>query len=218
MIRYEPIEVPSCSRVVVDGVRYYQTPAGDLYPSVTTVLSHGEDKTFLKKWRARVGEEEANRITKRATERGTRLHSFCEDYIKGKPVKPGPFDLETWNVFKPVLNNIERVTALETPLFSNKLRVAGTVDCIGVYDGVPSIIDFKTSKRTKTKEDIPSYFMQTAAYACAWLELTGEKITQGVILMSVDDENPIVFKEPLQPWLLEFAKLRNRFDKDQKKV
>lgn len=213
MIHYAPIDVPKCERVVVDGTRFYQTPAGNRYPSVTTVLSAGEDKTFLKAWRERVGEEEANRVSKRATERGTRLHSFCEEYIKGNTVKPGPFDLETWNTFKPVLNGISKVTALETPLFSDKLRVAGTVDCIGIYDDVPSIIDFKTSKRTKSKEDIPTYFMQTAAYACAWLELTGEKIAQGVILMSVDDEQPLVFKEPLQPWLIEFAKLRRKFDK-----
>lgn len=218
MIQYAPVDVPKCERVVVDGTRYYQTPEGNLYPSVTTVLSYGEDKTFLTEWKARVGEDEAKRISSRATNRGTRLHTLCEEYIKGKELKVNPFDLDTWRVFKPVLERISLVTALETPLFSNKLRVAGTVDCIGVYDGIPSIIDFKTSKRTKTREDIPTYFMQTAAYACAWLELTGEKLTQGVILMSVDDEQPIVFKEPLQPWLLEFAKLRQLFDKESKKV
>ena len=78
-----------------------------------------------------------------------------------------------------------------------------------------SIIDFKTSKRLKSKSDIPNYFMQTAAYACAWYELTGEKINQLVILMSVDDENPLVFIEPASPWLVEFAKLRKAFDSSQ---
>lgn len=212
MILYEPITtLPQIERVAVDGKRFYKTPNGDLYPSVTTILDSG-DKTFLEAWKARVGEDEARRISARAANRGTRLHAICEDYIKGNSFTLGPFDKDTWLTFKPVVDRIEKVVALEAKLYSDKLRVAGTVDCVGVYNGKMSIIDFKTSKRLKTKADIPSYFMQTAAYACAWYELTGEKINQLVILMSVDDENPLVFVEPASPWLVEFAKLRKEFD------
>lgn len=213
MILYEPITtLPKIERVVVDGKRYYQTPEGNRYPSVTTILDSG-DKTFLNAWKARVGEEEARRISARAAGRGTRLHTICEEYIKGSAsYKLSDFDRETWLTFKPVVDRIEKVVALEAQLYSDKLRVAGTVDCVGVYNGKMSIIDFKTSKRMKTKKDIPNYFMQTAAYACAWYELTGEKINQLVILMSVDDESPLVFIEPASPWLVEFAKLRKEFD------
>ena len=212
MIAYEPrSSLPSVERVEVNGKRFYKTPAGNLYPSVTTILDSG-DKTFLNEWKARVGEDEARRISARAASRGTRLHAICEDYIKGNAFTLSPFDKDTWLTFKPVVDRIERVVALETQLFSDKLRVAGTVDCVGVYNGKLSIIDFKTSKRLKTKTDIPNYFMQTAAYACAWYEMTGEKINQLVILMSVDDESPQVFIETASPWLVEFAKLRKAFD------
>jgi genome maintenance exonuclease 1 len=212
MIAYEPrSSLPSVERVEVNGKRFYKTPAGNLYPSVTTILDSG-DKTFLNEWKARVGEDEARRISARAASRGTRLHAICEDYIKGNSFTLSPFDKDTWLTFKPVVDRIERVVALETQLFSDKLRVAGTVDCVGVYNGKMSIIDFKTSKRLKSKTDIPNYFMQTAAYACAWYEMTGEKINQLVILMSVDDESPQVFIETASPWLVEFAKLRKAFD------
>jgi genome maintenance exonuclease 1 len=212
MIAYEPrSSLPSVERVEVDGKRFYKTPSGNLYPSVTTILDSG-DKTFLNEWKARVGEDEARRISARAASRGTRLHAICEDYIKGNSFTLSPFDKDTWLTFKPVVDRIERVVALETQLFSDKLRVAGTVDCVGVYNGKMSIIDFKTSKRLKSKTDIPNYFMQTAAYACAWYEMTGEKINQLVILMSVDDESPQVFIETASPWLVEFAKLRKAFD------
>ena len=212
MIAYEPrASLPKVERVEVNGKRFYKTPTGNLYPSVTTILDSG-DKTFLNEWKARVGEDEARRISARAASRGTRLHSICEDYIKGNSFTLSPFDKDTWLTFKPVVDRIERVVALETQLFSDKLRVAGTVDCVGVYNGKMSIIDFKTSKRLKSKPDIPNYFMQTAAYACAWYEMTGEKINQLVILMSVDDESPQVFIETASPWLVEFAKLRKAFD------
>lgn len=212
MILYEPIKtLPQIERVDVNGKRFYQTPEGNLYPSVTTILDSC-DKPFLDEWKARVGEEEARRVTARATNRGTRLHAICENYIKGKPFTLSPFDKDTWLTFKPVIDRIEKVVALEAKLYSNKLRVGGTVDCVGVYNGKMSIIDFKTSKRLKSKSDIPNYFMQTAAYACAWYELTGEKINQLVILMSVDDENPLAFVEPASLWLVEFAKFRKAFD------
>lgn len=215
MILYEPINtLPKIERVDVNGKRFYQTPEGNLYPSVTTILDSGNNP-FIDEWKARVGEEEARRVTARATNRGTRLHAICENYIKGKSFTLSPFDKDTWLTFKPVVDRIEKVVALEAKIYSDKLRVAGTVDCVGIYNGKMSIIDFKTSKRLKSKSNITSYFMQTAAYACAWYELTGEKINQLVILMSVDDENPLAFVEPASHWLVEFAKLRKAFDSNQ---
>ena len=204
-------ELKKLSRVEIDGVRYYDT--GDAkYPSVTTVTGILSNAS-IQEWRKRVGEEEANRISSRASKRGTQIHSLCEDYLKTDSANPNPFDQEMFNSLVPHLDNIDVIHALESPLFSHKLKVAGTVDCIAEYEGVLSVIDFKTSGRVKEKKDIPGYFIQTAAYAYMFWEQTGIAPDQLVIIMGVDNEKAIVFKEPVKKWLPEFIQVRQDFSK-----
>jgi len=164
-------------------------------------------------WRKAVGEEEANRISSRAARRGTAIHSLCEDYLLNKEVNPTPFDLEVFNSIKPHLNRINNVHCLETQLYSDHLQVAGTVDCIAEFDGRLSIIDFKTSKRVKSRDDIHGYFMQTSAYAVMFEERTGIPVDRLVIIMSVDDSDPLIFIEKRDTWIQEFVNLRQDYSK-----
>lgn len=192
--------------------RRYETPSGRKYPSVTSVLGL-LGKADIMAWRKRVGEEEANRISSRAARRGTAIHSLCEDYLLNKEVNPTPFDLEVFTSIKPHLDRINNVHCLETQLYSNHLQVAGTVDCIAEFDGRLSIIDFKTSKRVKSRDDIHSYFMQTAAYAVMFEERTGIPVDQLVIIMSVDDSEPLIFIEKRDTWIQSFVDLRQDYAK-----
>lgn len=192
--------------------RVYETSTGKAYPSVTSVLGM-MDKSSLFEWRKRVGEEEANRISARASRRGTVIHSLCEDYLYGKNPEPSMFDAQVFNSIKPHLDKIDNIHALESKLYSDFLQVAGTVDCIAEYDGKLSVIDFKTSRRLKTKEEIPGYFIQTAAYAVAFEERTGIPVSRLVIIMGVDDEQPLIFTEKRDTWIQQFIELREAFSK-----
>lgn len=198
----------------VDGPngRVYETPTGRAYPSVTSITGLlGKDDFFA--WRARVGEEEANRVAARASKRGTAIHSLCEDYLYGKNPEPSIFDSQMFNSLKPHLDKIDNIHALESKLYSDHMQVAGTVDCIAEFEGKLSVIDFKSSKRVKAKEDIPGYFIQTASYAVAFEERTGIPVSRLVIIMGVDDEDPIIFKEKRDNWIEQFFDLRNQFRK-----
>lgn len=171
------------------------------------------DKDGFFEWRARVGEEEANRISSRAAKRGTAIHSLCEDYLYGKNPTPSMFDQQVFNSLIPHLDKIDNIHALESKLYSDHLQVAGTVDCIAEYEGRLSVIDFKTSRRIKTKEEIPGYFIQTAAYAIAFEERTGIPVSRLVIIMGVDDEDPIIFKDKRDNWVEHFFNLRDAYRK-----
>lgn len=181
----------------VEGKRHYKTPRG-LYPSITTVLSNYNKRGILE-WRARVGEEEANRVMVQASRRGTAIHEMCEHYLLGTPEKIDqalPANISTFNQIKPMLDDrVGMIKGIETPLYSDYLKVAGRVDCIAEFDGKMSIIDFKTSRKFKKREWIKNYFMQTAAYAVMFEERTGIPVSQLVILMAVDNDNPLVFVE-----------------------
>lgn len=192
--------------------RVYETPTGKKYPSVTSVLGM-MDKSSLFEWRKRVGEEEANRISARAARRGTVIHSLCEDYLYGKNPEPTMFDAQVFNSLKPHLDKIDNIHALESKLYSDYLQVAGTVDCIAEFDGRLSVIDFKTARRLKTRDEIHGYFIQTAAYAVAFEERTGIPVSRLVILMGVDDEQPLIFKEKRDDWIDKFIELREVYGK-----
>jgi hypothetical protein len=205
-------DIPKLTRIDSPTGRLYETPDGKKYPSVTSVLSVLSSDSIAE-WRKKVGEEEANKISARASNRGTRIHSLCEDYlIKGK-AEPDMFDYDMFNSIKPYLNEINNIHALETPLYSHYLQVAGTVDCIAEYEGKLSIIDFKTSSRVKSRDDIHGYFMQTAAYAVAFEELTKIPVGRLVIIMGVDNERPIIFNEKRDDWIHQFIHLRGEFKK-----
>jgi len=190
-----------------DGTRVYKTPSGRAYPSVTTVTSlHNAEG--IAKWRARVGAEEANRISSKASARGTRIHSLCEAYLRNERCEPDIFDKELFGSIEQWLGDIDNIHALEDPLYSDYLQVAGTVDCIAEFQGKLSIIDFKTASKPKDRDDIYNYFMQTAAYSVAFEERTGIPVGRLVIIMAVENDDPRLFIEKRDNWIGGFRKLR----------
>ena len=198
-----------------DGVRFYQTPAGKKYPSITTILG-AQSKQGILEWRKKVGEEAANRISKAATTRGTKLHSYIENYLNNNNGlnEMSFFQKELFTSILPELHKINNIHVQEQKLYSDHLRLAGTVDCIGEYDGKLAVIDFKTSGKLKKKEWIHSYFMQCAAYAIMYEERTGIPISKLVILIAVEDENPQVFVEKRDNWVKELIKCRDSYEMD----
>ena len=179
-----------------DTGRLYQTPSGIRYPSITTVLSI-LSKDSIMEWRKRVGEEEANRISKRATSKGTKVHKFFEDYIDNKPVQFDKNDIlarESFFKLKPIVDrHIDGIVLQEERLYSDYLETAGQVDLIAYFSGKLSIIDFKTSAKPKKEEWIQNYFMQATAYAIMYEERTGTPVPRIVLLIGVDHEEPQVF-------------------------
>jgi len=211
MFNHIECELPKLNRVTnEDGTRVYQTPTGNKYPSVTTVTGLLKKQSIIA-WRKRVGEEEANKISSTAARRGTRIHSLAEKYLLNESVNPDMFDIEMWNKFKPILHSINNIYALEQSLFSDHLEVAGTVDCIAEYNGRMSVIDFKTSKRIKDRDSIHDYFMQCSAYAVAFEEMTKIPVPQLVILIAVDEEDPLIFVEKRNEWINGFKNLRSEY-------
>jgi genome maintenance exonuclease 1 len=183
------------SETFPDGKRYYTLPDGTKLPSVTTVLG-AMKKDAIMAWRKRVGEAEANRVSKKATGRGTNVHTLCERYLNNEDMGTMmPDALEMFYSLKPFLNNINNIHYQEQALWSKQLGLAGRVDCIGEYNGELSVIDFKTSKKIKTKVQIEDYFWQTAAYALMYEEMIGLPINNLVVIMAVEDEQPLVFEE-----------------------
>ena len=176
--------------------RTYVTPDGSRYPSITTVLSILSEEAIAK-WRARVGDEEANKIGQRASGRGTLVHSIIERYLLNEDTTEFlPHIRQSLENVRPILDErLGKIFGLEVPLYSSHLGLAGRVDCVAEFDGVPSIVDFKTSKRVKKKEHISNYFAQMAGYAVMWEERTGIPIVNTVVIMDVDDNEPLVFKE-----------------------
>lgn len=194
MFKHLETELPSLSRETIDGVRYYDTPDQKLV-SITSVISFFNRDKFAK-WRKRVGEEKANAITRKATSRGTDMHTLTEHYLKNEElpvVKPLPDFL--FKIAKPELNKIDNIHTLEGSLYSKELGVAGTVDCIAEYDGELAIIDFKTSAKPKPRDWIDGYFVQCAAYACMYYELTGIPVKKFVIIMSCENGDCVVYQE-----------------------
>ena len=194
MFNHVETQLPTLTRETIDGVRYYDTPDQKLV-SITSVISFFNRDKFAK-WRKRVGEEKANEITRKATSRGTDMHTLTEHYLKNEDlpvVKPLPDFL--FKIAKPDLNRIDNIHTLEGSLYSKLLGVAGTVDCIAEYDGELAIIDFKTSAKPKPREWIDGYFVQCAAYACMYYELTGIPVKKFVIIMSCEDGDCVVYQE-----------------------
>ena len=205
-------EYPKLARTTVDGARLYETPSGRAYPSITTVTGLLK-RQAIQEWRERVGAEEANKISGRASSRGTRVHSLCENYLSNLEVTPNYLDHELWQGITPLLDRINNIHALETKLYSDHLEVAGTVDCIAEFDGKLSVIDFKTSSRVKSHDDIHDYYMQCSAYAVAFEERTNLPVSQLLIVMAVDDHDPLLFFEKRNNWIDKFKQLREDYRK-----
>jgi len=205
------VVLPKLEQLNTDHGRFYRTPDGIVYPSVTTVLSSQKDD-FLDEWRKAVGEEEAAKISQRASSRGTRIHKYIEEHLLGNSVKCSSIiDQVAYNSLIPVLSEISDVRAIETRLYSNYLKSAGTVDLCARFKKRRSIIDWKTSNGLKYKSQLDSYFMQAAAYAVAWEERTKEPIINLVIIMAVDMDVPQLFIEHRDNWVGQYMKIRKEF-------
>jgi genome maintenance exonuclease 1 len=183
------------SETFPDGKRFYTLTDGTKLPSVTTVLG-AQKKAAIMQWRKRVGEEKANAISRKASGRGTNVHTLCERYLNNESLGDiMPDAKEMFISIKPELNRIDNIHYQEQALWSTQLGIAGRVDCIGEFDGELSVIDFKTSARIKTREDILDYFWQTTAYALMYEELIGTPINKLVIIMAVENSTPLIFIE-----------------------
>ena len=193
----EPLEVEPVNK---DGVRFYKLPKTDkYYPSVTSITSFKNAK-FFKEWRTKIGEDEANRITARATQRGTAFHSIAEDYINGelnieKYLDNNPLSVRMFQSAKDTLNRIDNIHCLESFLYSHYLGLAGRVDCIAEFDGELAVIDFKTSTKEKKEEHIENYFVQETAYAAMFLERTGIEVKKIVTLIATEEGSIQIFQK-----------------------
>ena len=187
-----------------NGSRTYITPEGNEYPSVTTILG-AKDKPYLDKWRAMLGKDKAAKETKRCADRGSAVHEMAEKYLNNvKDFNKGykPADVKNFNKMRFALNKIDNIRQQEVGLYSDQFKYAGTVDCVGEFQNVLSVIDFKTSTNNKDYTMIHDYFKQCTAYALAWFELTGEPIEDIVIIIAVERGlAPLVFKEKIENWI-----------------
>jgi ATP-dependent exoDNAse (exonuclease V) beta subunit len=184
-----------------NGMRIYSIPSVAEYPSVTTALKYLSE-AGIQKWKNRVGEEEAAKVSEKASSRGNLIHEMCEHYLRNEHFKlktQEKFASQryTYDTIRPILNRIDNVRMIENCLYSNDLQLAGRVDCIAEYMGLLSVIDFKTSKKIKKEEHIRHYFIQETIYAVMYEELTGEKIENIVTIIANDLGQPQVFvKKP----------------------
>ena len=196
MFNHLNVELPPITATTTDGVRLYETPEGNKYPSITTILQV-RNKSGLMEWRKRVGNEVANYVSGKAAARGTSVHHMCEDYLNHMNINfPSKWSKHKKN-FLPyclftqlkdkVFPNIDNIHAQEVGLYSDKYKVAGRVDCIAEYNGVLSIIDFKTSTKERNDEWNENYYIQCSAYAEMYEERTGTEIDQIVILCVTED-------------------------------
>jgi len=215
MFNHVSMNLPKLEREEIDGVRYYKIPGEDNLSrlvSITSVTSF-HNKHIFEQWRKKVGEAEANKINRQATSRGTDLHSLVENYLHNAEQLPQvqPLSYYLFQIAKEKLNSIDNIHALESSLYSKQLGIAGTVDCIAEYNGELAVIDFKTSKKPKPKEWIEHYFVQCAAYACMFYEMTNIPVKKFVILMACEDGDCVVYEEYDK---IKYIKLLNEYVKE----
>ena len=198
MFNHVELDLQPLEREHIDGVRYYKIPDEDellKLVSITSITSHFNKEIFVN-WRKKVGNEEADRITKAATSRGTDMHTLTEHYLKNQDLPEVlPISGFLFKIAKGKLNKIDNIYALEGPLYSKELGIAGTVDCIAEYDGELAIIDFKTSKKPKPRDWIEHYFVQCMAYGCMLYEMTGISIKKLVIIMACENGECVIYEE-----------------------
>ncbi len=193
-----------------DSGRYYVTPEGK-FPSVTTVTGW-EKRKFFAEWRKNNPEE-----AKRTTSRGNKLHSLIEKYLNNEKLDKkeiDPFTLDLFLQVKDSVDSIDNIHALETPLYSTLLELAGRVDCVAEYNGELAIIDFKGSTKQKRKEDIDNYFMQATAYSIMWKERTGVPVKKLVILISCEDGGPQIFEANPVDYVVQLKRIIEKYRKE----
>ena len=198
MFKHIELNLPQLERETIDGVRYYKVPDEDQLlklVSITSVTSHINREIF-DNWRKKIGEDEAQKITKAATSRGTDFHSLTENHLKNQDLPPvAPMADFLFKISKTELKCINNIYAIEGSLYSKVLGIAGTVDCIAEYHGQLAIIDFKTSKKPKPRKWIEHYFVQCMAYGCMLYELTGISVKKLVIIMACENGECVVYEE-----------------------
>ena len=198
MFEHVDLNLPPIKRETIDGVRYYSVPDEEeliKLVSITSITSHYNKQIFLD-WRKRVGSEEADRITKAATTRGTDMHTLTEYYLKNEELpKVPPISDFLFKISKGKLNKISKIRTLEGALYSKQLGIAGTVDCIAEYNNELAIIDFKTSKKPKPREWIEHYFVQAMAYGCMLYEMKNIPVKKLVIIMACENGECVVYEE-----------------------
>ena len=215
-------ELPDISTQNIEGKRFYVTPEGNKYPSITTVLS-GRSKEGILKWRQSVGNDVANQIMRSAAKRGTAVHQLVEDYLNNIELSnQDVLPTALFTLLKPELDNINNIRIQEGGLYSDYYGVAGRVDCIADYKGVLSVIDFKTSNKYKQEDWVQGYFQQCTAYAIMYEELFGTPIEQIVVLIACEDGNVQTFVkekkdfiEPLKEQIQGFYKYYEEQNKDK---
>ena len=200
----------------IDGKRYYITPTGEKYPSVTSVTGL-LNRDGIKKWRKRVGEKTANKISTQAARHGTSAHQLFEDYIRGDNFEEKfkgamPTTQQAFISLEKQLNQIGVVHGLESPLYSHNLQLAGRVDCIAEWNGKLSVIDFKTSAKPKQEKWIQNYFIQETAYAKMFEELTGETNHAIITMIAVSDGSSQLFiEQPSDRYVDQLQELRSQY-------
>ena len=211
-------KIPSIERIETPDGRRYQTPEGKLYPSatgITSLLAEVEGTDYIKAWREKVGEQVADDISRRAAERGTLIHEAVETYLK-KGAFP-EFDMfqhiekRMCEQMLKVISKIDNIRCIETPLWTDRFELAGTVDLIAEYENELMVIDWKTSSSFKHRNDINGYFLQTSIYAFMFWERTGIPIRNSLIVITTPDDGVIVYKEPIQKHLQKLQSLRELY-------
>ena len=181
------VELPDITTESIKGKRFYVTPEGNKYPSITTVLSD-RNKEGIIKWRESVGNDVANQVMRQAASRGTAVHTLIENYLNNEELsKQDVLPVALFVTIKSELDNINNIRIQEGGLYSDKLGVAGRVDCIAEYKGKISVIDFKTSTKEKKEEWVENYFIQGSAYCEMYEERFLQPIEQVVILIVTED-------------------------------
>lgn len=193
--------LPEVTLQQINGRRCYTTLDGQQYPSITSILS-SIPNPGLERWKRTVGFAEAKEIARKAADRGTRLHYIVTEYLSNNVLDLSGKSIPLFNQVRHCLDKISNIHILETPLCSARLRMAGTVDCIAEYKNELSVIDFKTSTKTKKKEWVDSYFMQASAYSIMYEELTGRPIDNLVLIIAVENSViPHIFIEPIDKYI-----------------
>lgn len=191
------------------GSRVYITPEGQRYPSITTILG-AEEKPYLEQWKRALGEAKAEAERKRTAHRGTMLHEIVEKYLNNHTSPTESYkdsDIRLFNQIKPHLKKINNIRTQEQALYSDELKVAGRVDCIGEYEGALSVIDFKSSTKDKSEDMINDYFLQCTAYALMWYERTGELIENIVVIIATERGIvPLVFRKTIDKYIKALTK------------
>ena len=215
---HDLVSLPEIKATQTEQGRFYLGSGGQKYASVTTVLGRRKEKRkSLAEWRQRVGNENANKISGRASRRGTSVHKLVERFVMNEQIDPRkemPLNIEMFRTLEPIIaENLKLVRAVEIGLISDTLRLAGRTDVIGTWKDSNAVIDIKTSTRVKEQSQILDYFLQCTAYAIMFEEATGIHTPDIVVAIAVEDDQPQIFERKVyeyEPILMDFLKEYNK--------